>query len=223
MIRLDNVSKVYRSGAEALHALSDVTLTVNEGEFLAVTGTSGSGKTTLLNLVGALDRPTAGAVWVDGLSLGEATDSQLSDFRNESVGFIFQAYHLDPGQSALQNVAVSLLFRDMGRRERKKLARESLRAVGLDAQVKQAAGVLSAGQKRRLTIARALVKRPRIILADEPTANLDRKNAEDVLHLLKQANEDDRVTVVLVSHEEASHAMADRTVRMENGRIVDDV
>ncbi|NOZ24058.1 MAG: ABC transporter ATP-binding protein [Planctomycetes bacterium] len=222
MIQLENVSKVYRHGAEAFHALADINLSVEEGEFLTITGSSGSGKTTLLNIIGALDRPTDGTVAVDGFSLSEASDRKLSDFRSQTIGFIFQAYHLDPVQSALENVAVSLLFQDVRRRERWSVSREGLKVVGLEGQAAQSAGALSAGQKRRLTIARALVKRPKIILADEPTANLDRKNVDDVLALLKRANKEDGVTVVLVSHEEASHEMADRTIRLEHSTIVEE-
>lgn len=221
MIKLDNVTKVYRDGTDELTAVEGVTLHVREGEFVTIMGTSGSGKTTLLNIIGALDRPTSGTVVVDGFSLAEAGDRRLSDFRHRSIGFIFQAYHLEPGQSALENVAVSLLFGGIRRSERKRRAIESLRDVGLEAQARQSAGALSAGQKRRLTIARALVKKPKIILADEPTANLDRSNLQEVLSLIQRANRRDKVTVVLVSHEEAALRMADRRVRLEHGKVVD--
>ncbi len=220
MILLENVSKVFNNGSGAAFALRNVSLHVAAGEFITIFGSSGSGKTTLLNLMGALDRPSSGRVVTAGLSLAEASEDELARLRADMIGFIFQAYHVEPHRSVLENVMVSLLFTPLSHGERKSRALEILARVGIERLARQRAGDISAGERRRLTIARALVKSPRIVLADEPTANLDERKADEIIGLLRAAREEQRVTVVMVTHEKSLAGLADRVITLENGCIV---
>lgn len=220
MILVDNVSKTFASDSEPIYALREVSLRVDAGEFVTIYGSSGSGKTTLLNLIGALDRPTSGRIVTDGVSLTDASEDELARLRAKTIGFIFQAYHLEPHRSVLENVTVSLLFTGLSRTQRRELAMAILARVGLKGLSAQRAGDISAGERRRLTVARALVKSPRLVLADEPTANLDERNAAEIIGLLRSANKEQNVTVLMVTHEKSLAPMADRVITMEKGRII---
>jgi len=220
VILLEKVSKVFSNGSGPTYALREVSLKVEAGEFITVYGSSGSGKTTLLNLIGALDRPTSGKIVTDGLSLADASEDELARLRAQTIGFIFQAYHVEPHRSVLENVMVSLLFAGLSRGERKSRARKALGSVGIAHLARQRAGDISAGERRRLTIARALVKLPRLVLADEPTANLDENNANEIISLLRAANKEQKVTVIMVTHEKSLAAASDRVITIENGSIV---
>jgi len=220
VILVEKVSKVFSNGSGPTYALRDVSLKVESGEFITIYGSSGSGKTTLLNLIGALDRPSSGRIVTGGVSLEEAHEDELARLRAQTIGFIFQAYHVEPHRSVLENVMVSLLFAGLSRGERKARSRKALTSVGIAHLARQRAGDISAGERRRLTIARALVKSPRLVLADEPTANLDEGNASEIIALLRAANKEQNVTVVMVTHEKSLAAASDRVITIENGCLV---
>lgn len=223
IISLKNVSKIYRTAAgEQLAALDNVNLEIEEGEFVAVVGESGSGKTTLLNMIGGLDQPTEGSVLVDGHDITSAGDRELSLFRNRSIGFIFQSFHLQPLQTALANVMVPLLFADASWPEARKKSETSLGLVGLADKVNQRANQLSAGQCQRVAIARAIINNPRILLADEPTGNLDVHTGIEIINLLKQINMEQKTTVLLVTHERDVASQARRMITIKEGRIISD-
>lgn len=204
-----------------MEALKAVDLEVAAGEFVGVKGQSGSGKTTLLNLIGGLDRPTGGAVTVNGLELTRAGDAELSRFRNQTVGFIFQTYYLHPLLSVVENVVAPLWFAGVGRRERRRRALARLEALGLGPRADHKAFKLSAGEKQRTVIARALVTRPRLLLADEPTANLDAANARSVVELLRRICHEEGVTVLLMSHDESSLRTASRVLTLSQGLLTE--
>jgi len=223
IISLKNVSKIYRTAVgESLAALDNVNLEVEKGEFVAVVGESGSGKTTLLNMIGGLDQPTEGSVLVDGHNITSAGDKELSRFRNRSIGFIFQSFHLQPLQTATANVMVPLLFTETTWSEARKKAEASLGLVGLSDKVNQRVNQLSAGQCQRVAIARAIVNNPRILLADEPTGNLDVRTGTEIINQLKQINTNHSATILLVTHEEDVAAQARRIITIQAGRIVSD-
>ncbi len=223
IISLKNVSKIYRTAAgEQLAALDNVNLEIEEGEFVAVVGESGSGKTTLLNMIGGLDQPTEGSVLVDGHDITSAGDRELSLFRNRAIGFIFQSFHLQPLQTALANVMVPLLFANASWPEARKKSETSLGLVGLANKVNQRANQLSAGQCQRVAIARAIINSPRILLADEPTGNLDVHTGTDIINLLKQINMEQKTTVLLVTHERDVASQARRMITIKDGRIISD-
>ena len=223
IISLKNVSKIYRTAAgEQLAALDNVNLEIEEGEFVAVVGESGSGKTTLLNMIGGLDQPTEGSVLVDGHDITSAGDRELSLFRNRSIGFIFQSFHLQSLQTALANVMVPLLFADASWPEARKKSETSLGLVGLANKVNQRANQLSAGQCQRVAIARAIINSPRILLADEPTGNLDVHTGIEIINLLKQINMEQKTTVLLVTHERDVASQARRMITIKEGRIISD-
>jgi putative ABC transport system ATP-binding protein len=220
MIHLTNVSRQYGKDATATHALRSVSLDILPGAFVKIVGTSGSGKTTLLNIIGGLDTDYTGEAVVAGRDLREMGDRDLSRFRNQTVGFVFQHFHLLDHLDALQNVALAGYFDegDIGRAPER--AEEVLVRVGLKDKLRQFPGQLSGGQKQRVAIARALFNRPRLILADEPTGNLDTRTGGQVIALFQSLNEEDGLTVVAVTHEEQLFSRANRTVRLEDGRIV---
>lgn len=221
MIAARELSRIYGWGQSRVEALRGVNLHVAQGEFVAVKGQSGSGKTTLLNLIGGLDRPTAGTVTVNGLELTRASDAQLSRFRNQTVGFVFQTYYLHPLLSVVENVAAPLWFAGVGRRERRRLALARLEALGLGQRAHHKAFKLSAGEKQRTVIARALVTRPRLLLADEPTANLDAANTQAVVELLRRICREEGVTVLLMSHDAAALSTADRVLTLSQGVLTE--
>jgi putative ABC transport system ATP-binding protein len=219
MIKLENVSKVYRTDRVETLALDCVNLAVERGEFVSVMGPSGCGKSTLLNLMGLLDEPSDGAVELDGAPVASYRDRQLARLRNEKVGFIFQQFHLIGDLSVLDNVEIPLLYRRLANRERRRLALEALERVGLSSRVHHFPTQLSGGQQQRVAVARAIVGRPRVLLADEPTGNLDSHMGDEVMDLLQELNRDG-VTVVMVTHDPRLAERTGRTVRLFDGRQV---
>jgi putative ABC transport system ATP-binding protein len=219
MIKLDGVSKVYRTDRVETLALDCVNLAVERGEFVSVMGPSGCGKSTLLNLMGLLDEPSEGAVELDGAPVRSYRDRQLARLRNEKVGFIFQQFHLIGDLSVLDNVEIPLLYRRLTGRERRRLALEALERVGLSSRVHHFPTQLSGGQQQRVAVARAIVGRPRVLLADEPTGNLDSHMGDEVMDLLQELNRDG-VTVVMVTHDPRLAERTGRTVRLFDGRQV---
>lgn len=220
MILLQNVSMEYRLGSERVLALHDVNLSIGEGSFEAIMGPSGSGKTTLIQLIAGLLTPTAGDVVVSGQSLRHLGDSGISAFRNRTIGFVFQFFNLPGYYTALDNVALPLVFAGMDERARRARAGELLREFGLEERVLHKPDQLSGGEAQRVAIARALVNNPKIILADEPTGNLDRDTGTHVLQLLQKINHERGVTVLLVTHDEKAAAFAQRIIRIEKGELV---
>jgi putative ABC transport system ATP-binding protein len=219
LVRLEDVGRSYRMGTGELEALRGVSMSVERGEYLALMGPSGSGKSTLMHVAGCLDRPTRGRCWLDGSPLEELSDEALSELRNRRIGFVFQSFHLIPQLSILENVEVPLVYAGVPRAERSERAKEMLGAVGLGGRLRHRPNELSGGECQRVAIARALVGRPDLVLADEPTGNLDRRTGEEILELLEGLQRQG-VTVVLVTHDLEKAARARRVLRMEDGRIV---
>jgi putative ABC transport system ATP-binding protein len=220
MIELRNVTRTYRMGHEEIHALDGVDLTIAEGEFVAVVGPSGSGKSTLLHVVGGLETPTSGTVVVGGQDLGQAGDRELAAFRNRQVGFVFQTFNLQPTYTALENVALPLVFARIRAKERLLKAQSALEAVGLSDRLRHKPSQLSGGERQRVAIARALVTDPACILADEPTGNLDTTTSLDIVTLLDRLHRERKLTVVLVTHDAEMAALAERQVALRDGQIV---
>jgi putative ABC transport system ATP-binding protein len=218
IIRLDGVSRTYAMGRFAVHALQDVTLDVRPGEFVAIVGPSGSGKSTMMNILGCLDRPTAGRYLLAGTPVADLDDDALARLRSRSIGFVFQSYNLLPRTSALDNVSTPLLYQDVSRRERVARATAALERLGLGDRLDHEPSELSGGQQQRVAIARALVTDPAMLLADEPTGNLDTAAGRDVLELLLELNAAGR-TVVLITHDPEVAKAASRQVHLLDGRI----
>ena len=223
LITLRRVEKDYDSGAGTVRALREVDLEIKQGEFVAIVGTSGSGKSTLMNILGCLDRPTRGVYELGGFDVGARGSDARAILRNRLIGFIFQGFNLLPRTTALENVELPLVYRGVSVRERRKWANEALDAVGLGDRVHHTPNQLSGGQQQRVAIARALVTRPPMLLADEPTGNLDSRTSLEVLALLQSLNRDRGITIVLVTHEHDIAACASRVVTFRDGRIVSDV
>jgi putative ABC transport system ATP-binding protein len=219
-VRLDGVDKIYRTEKVETVALNKVNLGISGGEFLAVMGPSGSGKSTLLNVLGLLDAPSTGRVILDAASVTDFSDRQLAALRNREIGFIFQSFHLIADLNALDNVQIPLLYRDLSNRERRELAEQALERVGLKARMHHYPTQLSGGQQQRVAIARAIVGNPRLLLADEPTGNLDSKMGEEVMQILEEYNREAGVTVVMVTHDERLAERTERIVRLFDGRQV---
>ena len=223
LILLKGVAKEYASGESVVHALRDVDLVLDKGDFVAVIGTSGSGKSTLMNILGCLDRPTRGTYELAGLHVGERTNDGRAIVRNRLIGFIFQGFNLLPRTTALENVELPLQYRGVSRGERRKRAERSLVAVGLGDRMNHTPNQLSGGQQQRVAIARALVTDPPLLLADEPTGNLDTRTSLEVLALLQKLNRENGITIVLVTHEHDIAACASRAITFRDGRMVTDV
>ena len=220
LIRVERVTKHYRLGKQSVPALTDVSLDIEEGVFLAIAGPSGSGKSTLLNLIGCIDTPTRGRIFIDGVDTSGRTPDALAELRARAIGFIFQTFNLFPVLSAQENVEYPLLqAREIDAAERRKRVAEVLERVHLSSHARHRPNELSGGQRQRVAIARALVTRPRIILADEPTANLDSKTGEGILELMKDINRTQGTTFVFSTHDKKVIAKADRLVRIADGRI----
>lgn len=219
VIDIKNLTKTYRLGDETLHALDDVSCTIAAGEFVAITGPSGSGKSTLANIIGGLDRPTAGTIMVDGEDLSKERDKQLSDYRNRHIGFVFQSFNLQGTHTALENVMLPLVFARMKPAERKARAKECLEMVGLGDRLRHKPTQLSGGQRQRVAIARALAVRPSIILADEPTGNLDSARGEEIMKLLRDLNKQG-ITLIVITHDLSIAKQADRVIQIKDGKIV---
>jgi len=220
MIRLQNIEKVYRTSTVETLALSSINLDVAKGEFLSIMGPSGCGKSTLLNIMGLLDAPSKGHIKIDDQKTDHLSDKQLAAFRNKKLGFIFQSYHLINDLQVLDNVELPLLYRTSTAKERRMLATEALEKVGLANRVKHFPNQLSGGQKQRVAIARAIVGRPEIILADEPTGNLDSAMGNEILDILLQLNQREGTTIVMVTHDENMAHKTHRLVRLFDGSQV---
>ncbi|HZH90206.1 MAG TPA: ABC transporter ATP-binding protein [Pyrinomonadaceae bacterium] len=220
LIETREVSKHYRMGATTVVALDRVSVAVGEGEFVALLGTSGSGKSTLLNLIGGLDRPDAGEVVFDGRSLAPFTKGEMARYRRHSVGMIFQNFNLITTMTAAENVELALAFAGLAGRDRETRAAELLERVGLGARAAHRPGELSGGEQQRVAIARALANRPRALLADEPTGNLDSTRARELLSLLREMVAADKLTVLMVTHDrDLAAQFADRTIQMKDGKV----
>ncbi len=222
IIRIENLTKQYPVGKGTFTALSNVNLTFGAGEFAGLAGPSGSGKTTLLNIIGSLDAPTSGDALVMGKSVGSLTHKQSAGLRNQYLGFIFQTYNLLPVYTVYENVEFALLLQKMNSAERHKAVMDALEWVGLTDKMKSKPAMLSGGESQRVAIARAMVKKPRIVLADEPTANLDSKNSHHILQTMKKLNEELQVTFLFATHDEKVMMYLDRIVHLEDGIIVRD-
>jgi putative ABC transport system ATP-binding protein len=219
-IELVDVVKVYRMGTVQVNALRGVSLTVAEGEFIAIMGASGSGKSTLMNIIGCLDLPTSGAYLLDGIDVRQLNDNQLAAIRNRKIGFVFQSFNLIPRSTAIHNVEMPLIYAGISHQRRQR-AMAALDAVGLADRAKHQPSELSGGQQQRAAIARALVTEPAILLADEPTGNLDSESSLEIMRLLVELNDDGR-TVVLITHENDIAAFAKRVVRLKDGLVLED-
>ena len=220
MIKLTGINKIYRTEEIETQALENVNLEVQKGEFLSIMGPSGCGKSTLLNIMGLLDSPTSGTIEINGTSTENMNDKELAAFRNKTLGFVFQSFHLINSLNVIDNVELPLLYRKMSSSERTALAKAVLERVGLSHRMKHMPTQLSGGQCQRVAIARAIVGNPEIILADEPTGNLDSKMGAEVMDLLHQLNREDGRTIVMVTHNEAQAKQTARTVRFFDGRQV---
>jgi len=215
MIKLTSITKSFGS----LKVLESIDLTVAKGEFIALVGKSGSGKSTILNIIGTLDKPTGGSVLIDGQDLSQLNDKQLAEFRSKSLGFVFQSFHLEPTYSVYKNVEIPLLIAKVPKKERIAKIEEVLAKVNLSDKIKQKSSTLSGGEKQRVAIARSLANNPKIILADEPTGNLDSASGKIVLSLLRElANQG--IIILLVTHSETDAAIADRVISLEDGKVV---
>ena len=221
MIKLTDINKIYRTEEIETQALENVNLEVQKGEFLSIMGPSGCGKSTLLNIMGLLDTPTSGTIEINGTSTENMGDKELAAFRNQTLGFVFQSFHLINSLNVIDNVELPLLYRKMSSSERTALAKQVLERVGLSHRMKHMPTQLSGGQCQRVAIARAIVGNPEIILADEPTGNLDSKMGAEVMDLLHKLNKEDGRTIVMVTHNEAQARQTARTIRFFDGRQVE--
>jgi putative ABC transport system ATP-binding protein len=218
MIRVEQITRVYQKGAQEVHALRGVTLRIKPGEFVSIMGPSGSGKSTLMHILGCLDRPTDGTYLLDGKEVSTLDDRALSRIRCEKIGFVFQSFNLLAQENVLHNVELPMLYYGVPRKERLKRALEIVRSVGLEDRVDHVPSELSGGETQRVAIARALVNDPAVILADEPTGNLDTKTGEGIMNLLREINERGK-TVIIVTHESNIAAYSERIVRVRDGMI----
>ncbi|MBL6904307.1 MAG: ABC transporter ATP-binding protein [Pseudomonadales bacterium] len=224
MISLQNVKKIYELGDNSVHALSGVSLDIEEGEFVAVTGASGSGKSTMMHILGCLDRPSEGKYLLNGKDVSNLPREELASIRNQQIGFVFQGFNLLPRTSAAENVEVPLLYSrpPLSALERKSAALDALESLGLSDRAEHHPGQLSGGQQQRVAIARALVNKPSLILADEPTGNLDTKTSVEVMRLLQELRERSGITIVLITHEAEIAAYGTRIISVRDGLIVSD-
>jgi len=218
MIELENITKVYRMGKVEVNALRGVTLSVTEGEMMAIIGASGSGKSTLLNVIGCLDRPTSGKYLFGGVDVSRLNDNKLAEMRNKKFGFVFQEYNLLSRATALSNVELPLIYSG-GVRHRRERARQALERVGLGERARHKPTELSGGEQQRVAIARALVNNPALILADEPTGNLDTHSSAEIMSIFRQLHQEG-ITIVIITHEADIAAQAQRTIHLQDGRII---
>ena len=221
LITLKNINKVYRTDEIETQALENVNIEVQKGEFVSIMGPSGCGKSTLLNIIGLLDAPTGGNITINGTDVQGMKDRELSAFRNRNLGFVFQSFHLIGSLNVLDNVELPLLYRDMPAKERRRLAMEILEKVGLSHRMYHFPSQLSGGQCQRVAIARAVVGNPEILLADEPTGNLDSKMGAEIMNLLHKLNKEEGRTIIMVTHNEAQAKQTDRIIRFFDGRQVE--
>lgn len=221
LIEVKNLMKIYNPGENEVRALNDVSLTIMRGEFVAIIGQSGSGKSTLMNMLGCLDVPTSGTYILNGQDVSGLTDDELSDIRNREIGFIFQGFNLIAGLTALENVELPLIYRGVGKKERLRLSQIALEKVGLKARMDHKPSEMSGGQQQRVAIARAIAQAPPVILADEPTGNLDSGSTKEIMEILKELHGEGR-TVILITHDNDIAARARRIIRIMDGHIVED-
>lgn len=221
LIDVRNVYKIYNPGENQVNALDGVSLTVDEGEFVAIIGQSGSGKSTLMNMLGLLDTPTEGEYYINGKLIDELTDDEMSVIRNEEIGFIFQGFNLITSLTAIENVELPLLYRGMKKEERRAISERALEQVGLKERMNHLPSEMSGGQQQRVAVARAIAAQPPVILADEPTGNLDTRSTKDVMKILHNLKDDGR-TVIVITHDNEIAEEAERVVRIRDGKIVED-
>jgi len=222
ILELKNVNKIYNSTEVKVHAVNNVSLDFEEAEFAAIVGPSGSGKTTLLNLIGGLDMPTSGEIIIDGTNLAELKPSQLIDFRLNNIGFVFQSYNLVPVLTARENVEFIMTLQKWPKHKKDERTLELLTAVGLGDRINSRPAKLSGGQQQRVAVARALASRPKFVLADEPTANLDSRAATNLLEIMKKLNQEERITFIFSTHDPRVVKMAHRIITLEDGKVVSD-
>lgn len=222
IIKATNVSKVYHTTAVPVHAVNDVSLEITEGEFTAIVGPSGCGKTTLLNILGGLDHPTSGNVEIGGIDITSMKDSELIDFRLRNIGFVFQAYNLIPVLTAIENIEFIMLLQKRDKKERTERANQLLKEMDIADKANQRPGQLSGGQQQRVAVARALASKPRFILADEPTANLDSASTNNLLDLMARMNKEENATFIFSTHDQRVMDKARRLITLEDGAIVSD-
>ncbi len=222
LVELQNVWRTYTQGAEPVHALQGVSLQIKQSEYVAIMGTSGSGKSTLMNLLGCLDRPSQGQYLLDGIDISTRTEDELAEIRNKSVGFVFQQFNLLPSMSALDNVMLPLVYAGMSKEQRFMRAEQALKDLGLGNRMDHKPSELSGGQQQRVAIARSIVNKPRIILADEPTGALDSHTANEIMSLFTKLTEEG-ITVILVTHDPETAAFARRIVKVRDGKILEDL
>lgn len=222
LIQIDDICKVYNPGENEVRALDHVNLTIEKGELVAIVGQSGSGKSTLMNMLGCLDVPTSGQYFLNGVDVSTMKDNELSVVRNKEIGFIFQGFNLIPNLTAAENVELPLIYRGIDRKTRKKLAVEALTMVGLEKRMGHKPSEMSGGQQQRVAIARAIAAKPPVILADEPTGNLDSASSREILQILKDMHSSGR-TVILITHDDGIAAQAKRVIRIMDGKIESDI
>lgn len=222
LIEIKDIYKIYNPGENEVRALDGVSLTVERGEFIAIVGQSGSGKSTLMNMLGLLDVPTSGTYMLDGENVSHMTDDELSEIRNKQIGFIFQGFNLIPSLTAVGNVELPLVYRGMKKEERRKISVEALERVGLSHRLNHLPKQMSGGQQQRVAIARAVAARPPIILADEPTGNLDSHSGVEVMKILHELHNEGR-TIILITHDNDIALEAQRVIRIQDGQVVSDI
>lgn len=221
LIEVRDVYKIYNPGENQVNALDGVSITIDEGEFVAIIGQSGSGKSTLMNMLGLLDTPTHGEYYINGHLVDDLTDDEMSVIRNEQIGFIFQGFNLIPSLSALENVELPLVYRGMPKAERRQISIDALERVGLDKRMHHLPAEMSGGQQQRVAVARAIAARPPVILADEPTGNLDTKSTKEVMAILHELKDEGR-TVIVITHDNEIAEEAERVIRIRDGKVVED-
>lgn len=221
LIEVRDVYKIYNPGENQVNALDGVSITIDEGEFVAIIGQSGSGKSTLMNMLGLLDTPTHGEYYINGKLVDDLTDDQMSVIRNEEIGFIFQGFNLISSLSALENVELPLVYRGMTKQERREISQQALERVGLGSRIHHLPAEMSGGQQQRVAVARAIAAKPPVILADEPTGNLDTKSTKEVMAILHELKDEGR-TVIVITHDNEIAEEAERVIRIRDGKVVED-
>ncbi len=223
IIELNNLHKVYNGSPVSVHAVDGVNLSFEEGEFTAIVGPSGSGKTTLLNIIGGLDDATEGSVTIDGVNINQLSPRKLTDFRMKNIGFVFQAYNLIPVLTAKENVEFIMHLQGRNKNDREARTAELLRAVGLGEMMDRRPSKLSGGQQQRVAVARALASKPKFVLADEPTANLDSKSTENLLDIMEELNKEEKITFIFSTHDQRVVNKARRVITLEDGKVISDI
>lgn len=222
IIKLNQLYKIYHCADSEVHALDGISLQIEAGEYVAIIGSSGSGKSTLMNMIGCLDRPTNGQYYFNNMNVSDLNDNKLSHIRNKEIGFIFQSYNLIGSLNALENVELPLMYRKLNKAERHKAALEALKTVGMENRINHRPSQLSGGQQQRVAIARAIASQPSLILADEPTGNLDSNSGRDVTEIIERLNKDGK-TVIIITHDNEMAQRANRIIRIKDGQIIEDI